>query len=262
MIKYLIFICIFLLICFGCSYDKPESEDKIPPSKVNLIPHLCDPGDPECIYNDKNNGIDPVQSGNSDYNWMKIQWDGTDLEIDGDIHHIDIYRFYITIEDTITFFIDQIAYEPDTTMYIDKFTDLVDSGIQIIQMRWFYYIVPYDVAGNFTNSDTVSYKLLSLPGLDAPEDYAEFYVNANILFSWNEVSLSTLYRILFFDITYNLIASCNIDSTRCNIIPGELDLIPSIYIWRIDAFGEEYEPGRKSGSESEERRITFLLKQE
>ncbi|MCK4358917.1 MAG: hypothetical protein KAW92_09270 [Candidatus Cloacimonetes bacterium] len=242
-------IILFVLLC--CSYDEPESKDKIPPSKVHLIPHRCDPGDPGCTYTDKNNGIDPVQSGNPDDNWMRIQW-GDELIKDPDIDHIDVYRY--NNEDTTKVMVDRIDYHLDSTQYVDKF-----NGVDVvIQRTWSYYIIPYDEADNFTNSDTVSYRLLGVPGLITPEDNDECGINENILFSWNDVSLSTLYRIIFFDSTHSFITSNDIDSTGCNIVPLTSGLIPGYtYIWRIDAFGAEYEPGRRSGSESEERRITF-----
>lgn len=250
----------FLIILFAflcCSYDEPEQKDTIPPSKVHLIPHQCDPGDPSgCAYTDKDNGIDAVQSGNLDYNWMKIQWDGTGLAQDGDIHHIDVYRYFYgaqSPEDTVL--VATIPYQPDSTQFVDTF-----EGVEtVIQQTWFYFIVPYDEADNFTNSDTVSYQLLGAPGLITPEDSTEFGINENILFSWNEVSFSTLYRIIFFDSTHSFITSNDIDSTSYNIVPLYSGLIPGYtYIWRIDAFGAEYEQGRRSGSESEERCITFF----
>lgn len=244
-------IILFTFLC--CSYDEPESEDKIPPSKVYLTPHLGDTGDPEDTLNtinDKNNGIDPVQSGNLDYNWMKIKW-GDELKKDPDIDHIDIYRFYITIEDTITLFVDQIVYE-DTTMYIDKFTDLVGSGIQIIQRTWSYYIIPYDEADNFTNSDTVSYRLIDKPGLENPQDDYVSSIGDTITFSWSGPP-NYSYRILFFTQSHNLLYAQDINDLDCNIVPSDLEgLIPTLVaFWRIDAFDGV------GGSESEERRITF-----
>ena len=255
----------FLIILFAflcCSYDEPEPKDTISPSKVHLIPHLGDVGDIDTetgqidfSITDKDNGIDAVQSGNIGYNWMKIQW-GDELRKDPDIHHIDVYRYFYGAqnpEDTVL--VATIPYQPDSTQFVDTF-----EGVEtIIQRTWFYFIVPYDEADNFTNSDTVSYRLLGVPGLLTPENNDECGINENILFSWNDVSLSTSYRIIFFDTTHSFITSNDIDSTRCNIVPLDLGLIPGYtYIWRIDAFGAEYEPGRRSGSESEERRITFF----
>jgi len=246
-------IILFAFLC--CSYDEPEQKDKIPPSKVHLIPHLCDPGDPfGCAYTDKDNGIDAEQSGDLDYNWMKIQWDGTELAQDGDIHHIDVYRYFYgdPLEDTVL--VATIPYQPDSTQFVDTF-----EGVEtIIQQTWFYFIVPYDEADNFTNSDTVSYRLIDKPGLESPNDDYVSSIDDTITFSWSGPP-NYSYRILFFDQDYNLQCAQDINELYCNIVPFYSGLIPGYtYIWRIDAFGAEYEPGRRSGSESEERRITFF----
>ena len=237
-------IILFVLLC--CSYDEPESKDKIPPSKVHLIPHRCDPGDPGCTYTDKNNGIDPVQSGNQDNNWMKIQWDGEDLKKDGDIHHIDVYRY--NNEDTTKVKVDRIDYHLDSTQYVDKF-DGVDV---VIQRTWSYYIIPYDEADNFTNSDTVSYRLIDKPGLESPNDDYVSSIGDTITFSWSGPP-NYLYRILFFTQSHNLLYAQDINDLDCNIVPSDLEgLIPTLVaFWRIDAFDGV------GGSESEERRITF-----
>ena len=244
-------IILFVLLC--CSYDEPESKDKIPPSKVNLIPHRCDPGDPTgCIYTDKNNGIDPVQSGNLNNNWMKIQWDGTDLEKDGDIHHIDVYRYSEYGDSALVGIIE--PYHPDSTKYIDKF---INYEGEVIQRTWSYYIIPYDKADNFTDSDTVSYKLIDKPGLQSPDDNYECSVTDSITFSWFGPS-NYSYRILFFDLSHNLQFAKDLipGETECNIPEilenSEFSPIPEqTYIWRIDAFDGV------GGSESEERKIKF-----
>lgn len=258
-------IILFLMILFAflcCSYDEPEQKDTIPPTKVHLIPHLGDVGDidPETgqidlSITDKNNGIDAVQSGNLDYNWMKIQWDGTELAQDGDIHHIDVYRYFYGAqnpEDTVL--VATIPYQPDSTQFVDTF-----EGVETVaQQTWFYFIVPYDEADNFTNSDTVSYRLIDKLGLESPNDDYVSSIDDTITFSWFEPA-DYSYRILFFDQDYNLQCAQDINESYCNIVPFYSGLIPGYtYIWRIDAFGAEYEPGRRSGSESEERRITFF----
>ena len=241
-------IILFVLLC--CSYDEPESKDKIPPSKVHLIPHRCDPGDPGCTYTDKNNGIDPVQSGNPDDNWMRIQW-GDELIKDPDIDHIDVYRY--NNEDTTKVMVDRIDYHLDSTQYVDKF-----NGVDVvIQRTWSYYIIPYDEADNFTNSDTVSYKLIDKPGLQSPDDNYECSVTDSITFSWFGPS-NYSYRILFFDLSHNLQFAKDLipGETECNIPEilenSEFSPIPEqTYIWRIDAFDGV------GGSESEERKIKF-----
>ena len=232
---------------FACSYDKAEHEDPIPPSKVEMTPHLCDPGDPGCAYTDRNNGIDAYPSGSPGYDWMKIQWDDTPLQKDGDIDHIDIWRFN---EYGDTAYVEQIRFIPDSSTYYDKFIGYEEANFQ---KTWSYFIIPFDEAGNSTNSDTVSYRLIDVPGLQSPADDSTFSVNDSIDFSWD--GGSPTYRILFFDTSHNLIYSEDTNETSRNI--SEIDFVPIpgfSYIWRIDAF---FIIGQAVGSESEERIINF-----
>ncbi len=249
---YAILLILIVIISFGCSYDEAENKDPIPPSKVEMTPHLGDPGDPGCAYTDRNNGIDAYSAGNFNNNWMKIQWNDTPLQKDGDIDHIDIWRFN---EYGDTAYVEQIRFIPDSSTYYDKFIGVVN----VIQRTWSYFIIPFDEAGNSTNSDTVSYRLIDVPGLKSPADDSTFSVNDSINFSWSGVSYT--YRILFFDQSENL-------QYFKNLIPGEMECnIPEIlegssfspipgqtYIWRIDAF---VVVGEDEGSESEERIINF-----
>lgn len=254
---YVIFLVILLIIPFGCSYDKAENQDLIPPSKVTMIPHKCDPGDPNCTYTDRNNGIDAFPAGNLDYNWMKIQWDDTPLQKDGDIHHIEIWRFN---EFGDTTYVEQIPFIPDSSTYYDKF---IGHEEPVIQKTWSYFIIPFDEAGNFTKSDTVSYRLIDVAGLQAPANNSTHSVNDSVHFSWISPGSYT-YRILFFDMGHTLQFSRDLipGETECNIpeifegtsfspIPGQS------YIWRIDAFTVI---GEDTGSESEERTINFTFK--
>lgn len=252
---------IICLICisalFGCSYDEAENKDPIPPSKVTMTPHKCDPGDPGCAYTDRNNGIDAYSAGDLNYNWMKIQWDDTPLQKDGDIHHIEIWRFN---EYGDTAFVQQIPFIPDSSTYHDKFIGYEEP---VVQKTWSYFIIPFDEAGNFTNSDTVSYRLINVPGLQAPADNSTFSVNDSVHFSWtNEGGYTN--RILFFDMSHTLQFSKDLipGDTQCSIpeifegssfspIPGQS------YIWRIDAFTVI---GENTGSESQERIINFTFK--
>lgn len=255
----ILFLLIIIYIFPKCSLDKGESPDKIPPSKVYLTPHLCDPGDAGCIYTDLNNGIDPVPT-NLVYNWMKIQWDGTELAMDGDIDYIDVYRFHD--EDTIKQFVDQMTYHPDTTKFIDKF-----GGYQgpVTQRTWSYYIIPFDEAGNSTNSDTVSFRLIEKPGLQSPSNDS-YYANTDTIdFSWSGPASYT-YRILFFDLSNDLQFSKDMTPAETSCTAPEMfagsgfyPISGQSYIWRVDAFEILNED---DGSESEERVIHFTQKSE
>ncbi len=250
---YAILLVIIVVIAYGCSYDKAENDDIIPPSKVTMTPHKCDPGDPGCAYTDRNNGIDAYPAGgNLTYNWMKIQWNDTPLQKDGDIHHIEVWRYYLsTATDTNFYFVVEIPFTPDSSTYYDKFIGYEEP---VIQKTWSYFIIPFDEAGNFTKSDTVSYRLIEVPGLQAPADNGTFSVNDSIEFSWSGSGYT--YRILFFDTGHNLIYSENTDDSSIKLSEIEdFTPIPGIsYIWRIDAFLTEE---NAEGSESDERIINF-----
>jgi len=249
---YVILIILIVIMSFACSYDKAENEDSIPPSKVEMTPHKCDPGDPGCAYTDRNNGIDAYSAGSLDYNWMKIQWDDTPLQKDGDIHHIEIWRYYIYIDTNFTF-VEEIPFIPDSSTYYDKFIGFEEPNIQ---KTWSYFIIPFDEAGNSTNSDTVSYRLIEVPGLQAPADNSTFSVNDSIDFSWIGQGGYT-YRILFFDTSHNLVYPKDLIPGETSFNISEIDFVPIpgfSYIWRIDAF---FMIGQAVGSESEERLINF-----
>ena len=246
---YIFLLLLIVVISYACSYDKAENDDIIPPSKVTMTPHKCDPGDPGCVYTDRNNGIDAYSAGSLNYNWMKIQWDDTPLQKDGDIHHIEIWRFNEYVNEDTTF-VEEIPFIPDSSTYYDKFIGYEEPNIQ---KTWSYFIIPFDEAGNSTNSDTVSYRLIQVPGLQSPANNSTFSVNDSINFSWYGDSPS--YWILFFDTSHNLIHSEDTDETSFNI--SEIDFVPIpgySYIWRIDAF---FIIGQAIGSESEERIINF-----
>ena len=171
------------------------------------------------------------------------------------IHHIEIWRFNEYVDEDTTF-VEEIPFVPDSTTYYDKFIGYEEPNIQ---KTWSYFIIPFDDAGNSTNSDTVSYWLIEVPGLQAPADNSTFSVNDSIDFSW--YGGSHTFRILFFDTSHNLVYSKD-------LIPGEtsfniseiVDFVPIpgfSYIWRIDAF---FIIGETIGSESEERLIHFTNK--
>ncbi|MBS3767302.1 MAG: hypothetical protein KGY75_04150 [Candidatus Cloacimonetes bacterium] len=252
--KYLILLSILSLLLFAhCASDDPEGKDTIPPSKVILTPHLGDAGDPGTSLTDYNNGIDATDSAeNQIYNWMKIQWDNTPLIQDTDISHIEIYRFPDFDTTNITY-AGSMEFVTDSSRFIDKF-----EGVETITPKtWSYFIIPYDHAGNYTKSDTVHYSLLDKPDILYPEKDAQFSSDEDINFRWEEIPMST-YRILFFDQNHNLIATVN-DCNDNNFTTSSnvLGLIPTTYIWRVDAFGS---PQEEWGSESNERTIIFSNK--
>ncbi|MBL7108507.1 MAG: hypothetical protein ISS38_04345 [Candidatus Cloacimonetes bacterium] len=265
--KIIIFIFVSLVLFFACEFDQEEPGDTTPPSKVYLIPHLGDAGDtlyistagdtfstsnysnyptyiPDSIsieytipLTDDNNGID-AEPGNN----MKIQWD----EMDGDIFCIKVYRF--SNEDT-TECIDTLD-NVNSTEYVDTF-----SGIdQRIDKEWSYFIIPYDNAGNSTVSDTATYQLIGKPELLEPANDSTFSITDTVNFSWQPYG-GYSFRILFFDEDGSLVFADDTYSDDEYSL-SVLEFNPQLdtpYKWRIDAFGFV-----NSGSESEERRITFI----
>ena len=186
---------------------------------------------------DDNNGID-AEPGNN----MKIQWD----EMDGDIFCIKVYRF--SNEDT-TECIDTLD-NVNSTEYVDTF-----SGIdQRIDKEWSYFIIPYDNAGNSTVSDTVTYQLIGTPELLEPANDSTFSITDTVNFDW-QLYGGYSFRILFFDEDGSLVFADDTYSDDEYSL-SVLEFNPQLdtpYKWRIDAFGFV-----NSGSESEERRITFI----
>lgn len=280
--KYLtLFSLLIVLVIAGCAADSPSETDTTPPSQPHMIPHLGDTGDMVSntvvnYYNTndpelENNGIDAV----ADNNWIQLQWN---VLLDDDVDYISIHRFnlgdyqaylqYLANNNEEYEFatkIDSIA-SPTQTRYVDHFSDL--AGSTVSQM-WFYYIKAVDVAGNWTNSDTVCYKLTVKPIPIQPASYAIMDNLQDVTFQWNLDSSGTItgYRLLLFDQYHNLL---------WNYTPLDLEdpikaydgpaYNEETYIWRIDAFGTgpeyvtifntTYEV--HSGAESYESEFTVL----
>ena len=251
------FIC--LLVFFGCEYDKEEPGDTEPPSKVHLTPHLGDAGDvvEGDTLTDENNGIDAEPGG--DVNNIKIQWDNPDeyppnpLVLDGDICKIELYRFEEGESENPTLVKTEDDFDPNSppTRVIDDELSDNDDPYQ----KWYYYIIPYDEAGNFTKSDTVSYQLLSKPNIESPEDNTVENINVIISFKISPIQDATDYRVLFFYEDGSVQYFKTFYNLECELVPENCGLQDTTYYWRIDAFGFW-----QSGSESEERQITFISK--
>jgi hypothetical protein len=256
-IKKILIILAVIIFCWGCADDNPEDNDSTPPSKIIMTPHLWDVGDinPNTgTFYVGDNGTGAIPTPNSlTYNWMKIKWNGEPLQIDGDIHHIDIFRYYLN--DTTKLFVDQIQYNPDSTSFIDKFSNYSQT---IVGKNWHYFIIPYDESGNFTKSDTVSYTLIEKPALSSPPTEATFSSSESITFSWEITTPDYTFRILFFDEGHNLIFTANLipGETTCTSAEIGMNFFPGYYyFWRVDAI---HTPDLTNGSKSEERIINIL----
>ncbi len=248
--KIIIFIFVSLVLFFACEVDQEEPGDTTPPSKVHLIPHLGDAGD-TILLTDDNNGID-AEYGSDVHNNIRIQWDETKLAMDGDISCIEIYRFCEGQNDTAKC-IENILFDESSAKCVDTFHDLSDDET-VIQKDWSYFIIPYDNAGNSTVSDTVTYQLIGTPGLQEPANNSTFSITDTVNFDWQPYG-GYSFRILFFDEDGSLVFADDTYSDDEYSL-SVLEFNPQLdtpYKWRIDAFGFV-----NSGSESEERRITFI----
>lgn len=253
--KYLVYILLLIVgLLLSCAKDEPEGKDTIPPSKVSLIPHLGDPGDRddqgELIgLTDYNNGIDAEPGSRN--NWIKIEWDGEPLNMDGDIHRIEVHRFNELGDSAI---VDIISYDPDVTSYIDRFSGYEEP---VIDQWWSYYIIPYDEADNYTLSDTVSYYLIEKPIIVEPADNAGFSLTDEITFRWQGPE-GYRYRLVFFNTDNTAAAAVDIyEGSEYSCSGRELGLFPGTYTWRVDAFKTITADRPDGGSESDEQQITF-----
>ncbi|MEA2103381.1 MAG: hypothetical protein U9P79_01895 [Candidatus Cloacimonadota bacterium] len=257
LIVRILIILVAIAFCWGCAEDDPEDNDSTPPSKIIMTPHLWDVGDinPNTgTFYVGDNGMAAVSTPNHlTYNWMKIKWDGEPLQFDGDIHHIDIFRYYLN--DTTKLFVAQIQYDRDSTLFIDKFTNYNDPKIG---KNWHYFIIPYDESGNFTRSDTVSYSLIEKPALSSPQTEANFSSSEEISFSWEINTPDYTFRILFFDEGHDVIFADDLipGETTCTSTEIGMSFFPGYkYFWRIDAI---HSPDGTNGSKSEERIINIF----
>jgi len=243
------------LLLSACAGNDPLKVDKIPPDEPLLIKHIGDTGDgmilseysPDSIFvTDDNNGID----AESDGDWIKLQWNHL---TDNDLSAIKIYRYatgYPAVE------IESIL--PDREYYIDRLSNT--GGLNARETVWNYYIKPIDRAGNFSISDTVSYRLINKAQLISPYEDA-LLDNSNITFNFIKSGPVSKLRLLVFDEYKQYIWHRDIYVTEDNSFSAFYDgenLGNGIYYWRVDSFGDSNEEGIfLSGSESKERKFTI-----
>lgn len=280
-----LFVVFAVLVFAGCAADSPTETDTIPPSQPHMITHLGDTGDIRNMgtwqdtvnyYNTndpglENNGIDAV----ADNNWIQIQWN---VLLDDDVDYVSIHRFslgdyqaymqYLANNNEEYEFatqIDSIA-SPTQTRYIDHFSNLAGSSVS---QTWFYYIKAVDVAGNWTNSDTVCYKLTVKPIPLEPAPYAILDNLQDATFQWNLDSSGTItgYRLLLFDQYHDLLwIYTPLDLEYPMKVYDGPAFTNETFIWRIDAFGAGPESVTifnrnyvvHSGAESNEFEFTVL----
>lgn len=249
--KYLGYIILLLVLLSGCAGEDDTGKDTTPPTRPIMIPHLGDTGDNPITIDgalveitDDNNGIDAVPDGQM----MRIAWKPL---VDTDLSHMKIYRF------------SDIAAEP---VEIDEIPanriSYLDQG-PLVERTWYSYFVElFDVSGNSTVSDTVSYAILAKPYLINPADGS--YQNiSNLKFMWNRADDSSgFYRILVWNedreliwhTDFNLADELDPLSVPFPIISSDDPILPGdVLRWRIDYFDWDEHHQMHMGSESPER---------
>ena len=251
----ILFVCVVPLLFINCSGKETLGVDTTPPERVYLIPHLGDTGD--SIYvngirlNDRNNGIDAVP----DNNWLRIQWyPATDPDLD----YLKVYRFG---DDAPTTFVDSLSRAQIlTNQFVDNRLHLSNP----VGQTWFYFVKGYDQFGNFSISDTVSYKLLEKPALISPPDFAQISLSNDVLtFDWFRTNDALQFRVLVFDYNHDYIWHYDyfIDSETTGDILSIDYWGPNLsnyeaIVWRVDSLDNFTLEGiSMSGAESFERTI-------
>ena len=241
----------FLLI--SCSGKDKFPSDTTPPTKPILIQHLGVIGDDDWLT-DENNGIDSV----SEEDWIRLQWDRL---IDNDLKIIRIYRFAKDFQQTPVK-VDSLAW--NQTQYFDRLTPASIGDFSNIEIDWHYFIRAVDLSNNFTDSDTVSFRLIQKPILEYPDDGTTFEDSSDIIFQWQKQGDSTRMRVLLFDDqTGQLIWKYDEYIFIGDILfekqyDGE-PLQEGTYTWRVDSRGLlDIDGNYYSGSKSRQRKIVII----
>jgi hypothetical protein len=249
------------LIAFllSCAATDPRETDTTPPLKPIMIQHLGTAGDfcfiTEKELTDDNNGIDAVSEGN----WIRIQWERL---LDIDISKIEVYRFtYETYQ--LPTLVETIR-DWRTTEFVDPLLPSSIGNLSAIETDWHYFIRAIDHAGNYTDSDSVNFRLIEKPGLQHPPANAVLtnaQLRADNAFIWRKMGRSTRLRLLIFDEAGNLVWKHDELHATEEIVfnasfRGVEDLPPGEYHWRVDSRGDmDYNWVFSSGSKSEMRRF-------
>ncbi len=239
------------LYFISCSGTESFEVDTTPPAEVILIPHLGDTGDSlyvdGTLVNDSNNGIDTVP----DNNWIRIQWHSIN---DPDLDYMKVYRFGdysdVTLVDSLS------RAEVNRNEYLDNRLHQNNP----VGQTWSYYVAGYDMHGNHSISDTVSYKLLQKPILLSPPDFAQASLADTLSFEWYATNDAIHFRLLIFDQYDNYIWHHDYyedEETEVTLVVEYMgpDLSGhDTIIWRVDSFDDINEDGiAMSGAESYER---------
>jgi hypothetical protein len=227
MSKYVILVIIaVILFSLGCSGKEMITNDKIPPTKPVLIPHLGDAGNTadSIAYTDENNGIDAVP----DVDGIRITWDHF---LDLDLKDVKIWRYNDFSEPRV------IATVPSTQ---ESFTDeknLTMNG-DSLYYRYCYYIEVSDLSGNSTLSDTVAYRILEKQIPVYPPNGAVLANMYGLHFDFNRSGNMTNFRVLLFDDFHQLLWSYDFvgeEQTTYSIPYTGSVFTNRTLFWRVDA---------------------------
>jgi hypothetical protein len=215
-----------------------------------LRPHLGDTGDPPyfwnnqlIVLNDDTNGIDAVADGD----FIRVPWEPL---VDTDLSHLNVFRF--SNFDPTPVMIAQ-GLSASNTYYLDTSNDLVER-------RWYsYFIHLYDASGNYSESDTVSYALLSKCTLVSPGN-GDTVSLVGLKLQWTDASTyASSFRVLLFDADGKYLYHEDIDiAVPVEIyeitVPVTLNVASGDLVrWRVDAFDHDAGHEVLMGSESSER---------
>ncbi len=253
-----IMICLLGFLLFACAGEETTNVDTTPPQKAILFHHLGDTGDGKVfvaqlndslLIDDTNNGIDAVPIGDK----IRLNWDHI---AENDLKMIRVFRFsqgYAPVQ------IDSIP--PSRDAYEDNFNAVGD--LSVTETLWQYFIQVVDQSGNYSISDTVSYRLIDKAILNNPTNNA-ILSNSNITFSWYRTREVDMFRLLIFDENENYVWHRDLNvSNEGNYIQlpynGTNPLPSGTYYWRIDAFRDRSGTSNLylSGSESNQRVFTI-----
>lgn len=258
----LLTIALVFSLIIGCTGDETTGVDTRVPEPPVMIPHLGDTGD--SIYvngellNDSNNGIDTVP----DNDWIRIQWRRIN---EPNLDYMKIYRFSDFQPDSVL--VDSLSR---SQIQMSEYVDRTLHRANPVGQMWSYYTQLYLTNGNYSLSDTVSYKLTQKPFLMSPANNVQLRPD-EIEFQWERTDDAIHYRVLVLDSEreyiwhedYYIIEDS--DYTLEYSGPDLSYLINHEYkdsriIWRVDSFGSiDNEEGISiSGAESRERFIELV----
>ena len=231
MFKYINLL--FVIILVSCSAKERVTIDPLPPNPAVLSDIDSTPED----------------------DWIRLQWD---VLTDNDLRTIQIYRFSPDfLPDPIL--IDTISWM--NTSYVDRLTDASISDLPRIDTDWYYFVRVINLHQQYSDSDTLNYKLTHKPILESPANDMVFTDSSEIIFKWHRQGETTRLRLLLFsDSTGELI--WHYDEF---IFIGDIEyekrydgesLPEGIYTWRVDSRGAADISGNySSGSKSKERKL-------